>query len=247
MKIPFDSPEARTINEKIFETIYYGSMETSMELSKKRDSGLNEIKSLMGKDELDETEQSRLAELKKKFKYIDREFNRDKYIGSYSSFEGSPASKGQFQFDLWDAKPSEEMEPKWNKLKKDVQKWGIRNSLLLAPMPTASTSQILGNNECIEPFNSAIYVRRVLAGEFIVINKYLISDLIEANIWNSDLKNKIIANNGSVQNITEIPDDIKRIYKNIWEIGNKAIIDMSADRGKYICQSQSLNLFMAEP
>lgn len=247
MKIPFDSPEARTINEKIFETIYYGSMETSMELSKKRDSGLNEIKSLMGKAKLDETEQSRLTELKKKFKYIDREFNRDKYIGSYSSFEGSPASKGQFQFDLWEEKPSEEMEPKWNKLKKDVQKWGLRNSLLMAPMPTASTSQILGNNECIEPFNSAIYLRRVLAGEFIVINKYLISDLIEANIWNSDLKNKIIANNGSVQNIAEIPDDIKRIYKNIWEIGNKAIIDMSADRGKYICQSQSLNLFMAEP
>lgn len=222
-------------------------METSMELSKKRDTGLNEIKSLMEKENLDETEQSRLTELTRKFKYTDREINRDKYIGSYSSFEDSPASKGQFQFDLWGSKPSDDMVQKWNKLKKDVQKWGIRNSLLLAPIPTASTSQILGNNECIEPFNYAIYLRRVLAGEFIVINKYLISDLIEANIWNSDLKNKIIANNGSVQNIAEIPDDIKRIYKNIWEIGNKAIIDMSADRGKYICQSQSLNLFMAEP
>jgi len=222
-------------------------METSMELSKKRDTGLNEIKSLMEKEKLDETEQSRLTELTRKFKYTDREINRDKYIGSYSSFEDSPASKGQFQFDLWGSKPSDDMVQKWNKLKKDVQKWGIRNSLLLAPIPTASTSQILGNNECIEPFNYAIYLRRVLAGEFIVINKYLISDLIERNIWNSDLKNKIIANNGSVQNIDEIPDDIKKIYKNICEIGNKALIDMSSDRGKYICQSQSLNLFMAEP
>ena len=222
-------------------------METSMELSKKRDTGLNEIKSLMEKENLDETEQSRLTELTRKFKYTDREINRDKYIGSYSSFEDSPASKGQFQFDLWGSKPSDDMVQKWNKLKKDVQKWGIRNSLLLAPIPTASTSQILGNNECIEPFNYAIYLRRVLAGEFIVINKYLISDLIERNIWNSDLKNKIIANNGSVQNIDEIPDDIKKIYKNICEIGNKALIDMSSDRGKYICQSQSLNLFMAEP
>ena len=222
-------------------------METSMELSKKRDTGLNEIKSLMEKENLDETEQSRLTELTRKFKYTDREINRDKYIGSYSSFEDSPASKGQFQFDLWGATPSDDMLQKWNKLKKDVQKWGIRNSLLMAPMPTASTSQILGNNECIEPFNYAIYLRRVLAGEFIVINKYLISDLIERNIWNSDLKNKIIANNGSVQNIDEIPDDIKKNYKNICEIGNKALIDMSADRGKYICQSQSLNLFMAEP
>jgi len=218
-----------------------------MELSKKRDTGLNEIKSLMEKEKLDETEQSRLTELTRKFKYTDREINRDKYIGSYSSFEDSPASKGQFQFDLWGSKPSDDMVQKWNKLKKDVQKWGIRNSLLLAPIPTASTSQILGNNECIEPFNYAIYLRRVLAGEFIVINKYLISDLIERNIWNSDLKNKIIANNGSVQNIDEIPDDIKKIYKNICEIGNKALIDMSSDRGKYICQSQSLNLFMAEP
>ena len=138
MKIPFDSPEARTINEKIFETIYYGAMETSMELSKKRDTGLNEIKTLMEKENLDETEQSRLTELTRKFKYTDKEINRDKYIGSYSSFEGSPASKGQFQFDLWGSKPSDDMVQKWNKLKKDVQKWGIRIVycwLLCQPLP----------------------------------------------------------------------------------------------------------------
>jgi len=257
LKIPFDSPEARFINEKIFEMIYYSSMETSMEMSKKRDMGLNELKTLQTKllktennllePKLTDDETARLEILNSKFRYTDEEINRTKYIGSYSTFDGSPASQGLFQFDLWGESPSEEMTPKWNKLKKDVQKWGIRNSLLVAPMPTASTSQILGNNECIEPFNSAIYLRRVLAGEFIVINKYLIADLIELKIWTPDIKNQIIANNGSVQTIDEIPDNIKQIYKNVWEIGNKALIDMAADRGKYICQSQSLNLFMAEP
>ena len=250
LKIPFDSDEAKVINEKIFEMIYYSAMETSMELSKKRDSALNEIKSLLEKkdnDEWDVEDQHKLTILENKFKYTSKEIEREKYLGSYATFENSPASHGLFQFDLWDSNPSDSMLSKWNKLKKDVKKWGLRNSLLMAPMPTASTSQILGNNECIEPFNAAIYLRRVLAGEYIVINKYLIKDLIDKKIWNADIKNKILANNGSIQQIDEIPDDIKSIYKTIWEIGNKTLIDMAADRGKYICQSQSLNLFLDKP
>ena len=128
-----------------------------------------------------------------------------------------------------------------------MKKYGVRNSLLLAPMPTASTAQILGNNEAFEPFTSNIYLRRTLAGEFVVINKHLIKDMIDRNIWNINIKNEIIRNNGSVQNIKEIPDDVKKIYKTVWEISNKVLIDMAADRGKFICQSQSLNLFMESP
>ena len=251
LKIPFNSEEAKQINEKIFETIYYGAMETSMELSKGREAPLIELKKLLevkeSNREFTDEELERYISITKKYNYTEKEINRDKYIGSYATFDNSPASKGQFQFDLWNASPSTEMLPKWNKLKKDVQKWGIRNSLLVAPMPTASTSQILGNNECIEPFNAAIYLRRVLAGEFIVINKYLIQDLIELKLWNKEIKNKIIMNNGSVQNIEEIPSSVKEIYKTVWELGNKILIDMAADRGKYICQSQSLNLFMEKP
>lgn len=251
LKIPFNSDEAKQINEKIFETIYYGAMETSMELSKGREAPLIELKNLLeikeSNREFTKEELERYISITKKYNYTEKEINRDKYIGSYATFDNSPASKGLFQFDLWDSSPSKEMLPKWNKLKKDVQKWGIRNSLLVAPMPTASTSQILGNNECIEPFNAAIYLRRVLAGEFIVINKYLIQDLIELKLWNKEIKNKIIANNGSVQNIEEIPSNVKEIYKTVWELGNKILIDMAADRGKYICQSQSLNLFMEKP
>ena len=135
----------------------------------------------------------------------------------------------------------------WDGLKRNIKEYGVRNSLLLAPMPTASTSQILGNNECIEPYTNNIYIRRTLAGEFVVINKHLIKDLLELGIYNESLKNEIIRNNGSVQNIEVIPDNIKAIYKTVWEIGNKALINMAATRGKYICQSQSLNLFMDVP
>ena len=177
----------------------------------------------------------------------DVDLNRTEFMGTYSTYEGSPMSQGLFQFDLWGVKPSKEMESKWNKLRKDVKKYGMRNSLLMALMPTASTSQILGNNECFEPFTSNIYIRRTLAGEFIVINKYLVKDLIELGIWNVGLKNKIIQHNGSVQNIDEIPKHIKEVYKTVWEVGNRALIDMSADRGAYVDQSQSLNLFMDKP
>lgn len=162
--------------------------------------------------------------------------------GAYETFKGSPLSEGKFQFDLWNVKPSEMHD--WDKLRKEVKKYGVRNSLLLAPMPTASTSQILGNNECFEPYTSNVYLRRVLSGEFAIVNKHLLKDLIEAGIWNEDMKYKLIASNGSVQNIPGIPDELKAIYKTAWEISQKSIIDMSADRGAFICQSQSLNIFM---
>jgi ribonucleoside-diphosphate reductase alpha subunit len=165
--------------------------------------------------------------------------------GAYSSFEGSPASKGILQFDMWGVKPSSELD--WDKLKKNIVKHGLRNSLLVAPMPTASTSQILGYNECFEPFTTNIYTRRTLAGEFIVINKYLLKELLDLGIWNEELKQQIVAHNGSIQNISDISDSIKPRYKTSWELSQKILIDMAADRGAFICQSQSLNLFVADP
>jgi ribonucleoside-diphosphate reductase alpha subunit len=249
LKMPFDSIEARALNEKIAETIYYSAVETSIELSKKREVKMNKLKELMVEHKngslSDTSEMDLLRE--SLCNPLDEELNRDKYLGSYSSFIGSPANKGKLQYDLWGEEPSVEMKPRWNKVKKDLHKYGMRNSLLIAPMPTASTSQILGNNECFEPFTSNIYIRRTLAGEFIMINKHLIRDLLALGLWNTELKNTIIKENGSVQNIPYIPDNIKEIYKTVWEVGNKTLIDMSADRGKYICQSQSLNLFMADP
>jgi len=165
-----------------------------------------------------------------------------KVDGTYESYEGSPVSQGIFQYDMWNITPSDRWE--WDVLKEEVAKYGVRNSLLLAPMPTASTSQILGNNECFEPYTSNIYTRRVLSGEFIVVNKHLLRDLNKLGIWNDDLKNKIMAANGSIQDIPEIPDNLKELYKTVWEIKQEAVLDMAADRGAYICQSQSLNLFM---
>jgi ribonucleoside-diphosphate reductase alpha chain len=167
-----------------------------------------------------------------------------KIDGPYETFAGSPVSKGIFQFDMWGVTPSGRWE--WDILKEEVKKHGVRNSLLLAPMPTASTSQILGNNECFEPYTSNIYTRRVLSGEFVVVNKHLLKDLVKLGIWNDNLKNKIIAANGSVQDIPEIPENIKAIYKTVWEIKQRTIIDMAAERGAYICQSQSLNLFIQD-
>ena len=165
--------------------------------------------------------------------------------GPYESFEGSPVSKGIFQFDMWGIEPSDRWD--WTLLKEEVKKYGVSNSLLLAPMPTASTSQIFGNNECFEPYTSNIYTRRVLSGEFIVVNKHLLKDLIELGLWNNDMKNRIIAANGSIRDINEIPAEIKELYKTVWEIRQRTIIDMAADRGAFICQSQSLNLFMEQP
>jgi len=176
--------------------------------------------------------------------------------GAYETFEGSPASNGILQFDMWGVDPMADSYPApkyrnkrydWNELKTKIQKYGLRNSLLLAPMPTASTSQILGNNECFEPITSNIYTRRTLAGEFIMVNRYLIRDLIALGLWNERVKTNIIANQGSVQYIDGLPDDLKLKYKTVWEMPMRHIIDMAADRGAFICQSQSMNLWVEEP
>jgi len=166
--------------------------------------------------------------------------------GAYETFQGSPLSKGEFQFDLWKVKPDSGRWD-WENLRLDVMNHGVRNSLLVAPMPTASTSQILGNNECFEPYTSNIYTRRVLSGEFIIVNKHLLRDLVNRGLWDNNMKDKIITANGSIQDIAEIPQELKDLYKTVWEIKMRDIIDMAADRGAYICQSQSLNLFINSP
>jgi ribonucleoside-diphosphate reductase alpha subunit len=218
LRVPWESEKAAELNQLIFEHIYFAAVESSCEI----------------------------AEVE----------------GPYSTFDGSPMSQGIFQYDMWNITPltanqgriqwtnlSEEKDQTlpWEELKERVKKHGVRNSLLLAPMPTASTSQILGFNECIEPFTSNIYTRRTLAGEFIVINKYLMADLKKLDLWNEMMKQQIIARNGSVQGIDLIPESIQRLYKTSWEVKQKTLIDMAAARGAFICQSQSLNLFVADP
>ncbi|MEM7572353.1 MAG: ribonucleoside-diphosphate reductase subunit alpha [Bacteroidota bacterium] len=164
--------------------------------------------------------------------------------GAYETYEGSPASEGQLQFDLWGVKPSDRWD--WAGLKKNIKKHGLRNSLLVAPMPTASTSQILGNNECFEPYSSNLYTRRTLSGEFIVVNKHLLHDLVGLGLWDNDMRNRLMAANGSIQDFEDVPQHLRDLYKTVWEISQKVIIDMSADRGAYICQSQSMNLFVKD-
>ena len=179
------------------------------------------------------------------FAAITASLEEAKVDGPYESYEGSPISKGKFQHNLWNIK-DEELSGRWDwgKLRKEVKKHGVRNSLLVAPMPTASTSQILGNNEAFEPYTSNIYTRRVLSGEFIVVNKHLLEDLVELGLWNDDLKEEIMRANGSIQDVDVIPQDLKELYKTVWELSMKDIIDMSRHRGYFIDQSQSLNLFM---
>jgi ribonucleotide reductase alpha subunit len=164
--------------------------------------------------------------------------------GRYETFTGSPASEGLLQFDLWGVTPSNVFD--WNIIKENIKKYGLRNSLLIAPMPTASTSQIMGNNECFEPYTTNIYLRRTLAGEFVMVNKHLIRDLQAIGKWSPDIKTEIVRNGGSVQSL-DIPDKLKAVYRTVWEIPQKSLIDMSADRGPYIDQSQSLNIFMEDP
>ena len=201
LRIPFESPEARELNKQIFETIYHGALEASMEIAKEQ--------------------------------------------GPYETYEGSPVSQGILQYDMWNVVPSDLWD--WNILKQQIKQYGVRNSLLVAPMPTASTSQILGNNECFEPYTSNIYQRRVLAGEFQVVNPWLLKDLVDLGLWSDSMKNRIIAENGSIQNIPNIPDDIKELYKTVWEISQRTIVQMAAERGAFIDQSQSLNIHMREP
>lgn len=166
--------------------------------------------------------------------------------GPYESFPGSPLSQGKFQFDLWEKKPASTRYD-WDALRQNVMKYGARNSLLVAPMPTASTSQILGNNESFEPYTSNVYTRRVLAGEFICVNPHLVKDLISIGMWTSDVKNQLVAHNGSVQNINGVPQEIKDLYKTVWEIPQKSLLQLAIARGPYICQSQSTNLYLPEP
>ena len=198
---------------------------------------------------------SELDNIRKRINPIPEELNREKYLGSYSSFEGSPLQQGKFQFDLWGYNPivDESRDCRraarcdWISLMEDIQQYGVRNSLTLAPMPTASTAQILGNYECFEPVISNIYTRRVLAGEYTVLNDYMVRDIELLGKWTSEMKEKIIVGDGSIQHINEIPNFIKERYKTSWEIKQKNIINMAIDRGRFICQSQSLNLFMESP
>jgi len=234
LKHPFESKEAANINNYIFETIYHGAVEASMELSKKR---FNIINKILAK-EIDEDINNYINE------YEIKNIN-SKYCGAYSTFEGSPISQGLFQFDLWDEKPSNRYD--WDSLRNDIKEYGIRNSLLVSPMPTASTSQIMGFNESFEPITNNIFQRKTLSGEFIVINKYLIKDLIDMGLWNKEMRDTIILHEGSIQNIPNINATMKELYKTSWEIKQRVIIDMSAERGKYICQTQSLNIFIEEP
>lgn len=237
MRIAFDSPEAAELNKKIFETIYHGALTASMNIAKKR----AELR-----DEYDATtNEDRREEIRKHLHLTEEEAALTEWRGAYATFKGSPAQEGQLQFDLWETRPYGMWE--WDQLKEDIKRFGLRNSLLLAPMPTASTSQILGFNESFEPFTSNIYQRRTLAGEFTVVNKYLIRDLINLGLWSVDMKNRILLGNGSIQHIQEIPQSIRDLYKTAWELKQRVLIDQSADRGIYICQSQSLNLFVEDP
>uniref|UniRef100_A0A6C0KRD9 ribonucleoside-diphosphate reductase n=1 Tax=viral metagenome TaxID=1070528 RepID=A0A6C0KRD9_9ZZZZ len=272
MDLAFISDEAKEINIKIFETIYYAALEKSMLLSKQRLGYMRFLKEqyylnnwtfISDDDECREyniynvsdasihiaIENDKLIEkalacvkpVKAEIDNLDSEF-----LGAYSSFKGSPASYGELQFDLWNVTPSSGRYD-WAVLKENIMTYGIRNSLLVAPMPTASTSQILGNNECFEPITSNIYSRKTLAGDFVLVNKYLVEDLLKLGLWNEDLKNSIIANKGSVSHIQNLVPHLKEKYKTVWELPMKEIINMSRDRGAYICQSQSLNLWIEDP
>ena len=256
MNIPFQSGMAKEVNKKIFETIYYGALCSSSSISQDRMSKINNITALYKEGkfkfkndsphcrEYINVENRDIENILNKILPIKKELEQT-HSGSYSSFHGSPMSKGKFQFDLWGVEPSNRYD--WSKLRKDICSFGLRNSLLIAPMPTASTSQILGNNECFEPFTSNIYVRRTLAGEFVIINKYLMRELLDLGLWDVEIKNEIIKDRGSIQNIKCIPKVLKERFKIVWEMSMKHILEMASDRGKYICQSQSMNLWMENP
>jgi ribonucleoside-diphosphate reductase alpha chain len=240
LRLPFDSENAAKLNREIFATIYYSALEESHNIAKN-------IAEVYKQNPVDIYDKMNVWDKNILKKRIEKQNN---WLGAYSTFEDSPISQGIFQFDMWEVNPIQSAGNylfDWEGLRNKITKDGIRNSLLVAPMPTASTSQILGYNECFEPITSNIYVRRVLAGEFIVINNYLIHDLQKIGLWNKELKDKIIVNNGSIQHITQIPKDLRDLYKTSWDISMKNIIDQSADRGAYICQTQSLNLFIAKP
>lgn len=241
MNLAFTSDEAQQLNKDIFETIYHAAVETSNEIAISRYNIVNEKR--YTKTVVDTSVYEIFNDFEKEMWSLMDE--KKTIVGSYSTFEGSPMSKGVFQFDMWNVTPSSRYN--WEELRTSVMTYGIRNSLLMAPMPTASTSQILGNNECIEPITSNIYSRRTMAGEFVLANKYLMKDLMDLELWNEKIKNNIIANNGSIQQIPMVPEHIREKYKTVWELPMRKLIDMAADRGAYICQSQSLNLWLEDP
>lgn len=275
MRIPFDSDEAQEVNKQIFETIYHAALEESCDIAQERREDVeflmtaleNSVIYIRGDPDYEST-----ADYPHERDWVindDHVLDDDYYTqlriclertaptfaelaqlpryccGAYSSFDGSPTSQGQLQFDLWNVQPSQQYE--WEVLRQRIRTSGMRNSLLVAPMPTASTSQILGNVEAFEPMTNNIFSRRTKAGEFIIVNKYLIKDLVDKNLWSLDLKDNIIKNNGSVQQIVDLPDELKRIYKTAWEVPMRRVIDMAADRGAFIDQSQSLNLWVEDP
>jgi ribonucleotide reductase alpha subunit len=248
-RVAFDSPEAAELNRQIFATMYYASCERSNEIAMSFAEQVREsVETNVTYDTTDELQPIH----PRNREWVEKGV---KYAGSYSTFEGSPMSQGRFQFDMWKREPLYvvgkdtpfEMQLDWDSLRARVMDYGLRNSLLLAPMPTASTSQILGNNECIEPFTSNIYSRGTLAGQFVVLNKYLMQDLQAIGLWNNDLKDVVILHNGSIQKITSIPEVIRGTYKIAWDLSMKSLIEQAADRGIYICQSQSLNLWVEDP
>ena len=268
MNVAYLSKEAKEINKKIFETIYHAALEMSNEIAISRKTSMLTLRKMFDSNHLqfvnpnkphssyivsnfnnneNFTLHATHNDMLQTYKPIYREIANlpNNYMGAYSSFPGSPASEGILQFDMWNVKPSDRYD--WEALKTSICHHGIRNSLLLAPMPTASTSQILGNNEAFEPITSNVYSRRVLAGDYLRINKYLQTDLINLGLWNEDIKNNIIANRGSVQQIEGLSDELKNKYKIVWEMPMKHLIDMAADRGAFIDQSQSLNLWIEDP
>ena len=269
MKIPFHSEKAIKLNKDIFETIYHAALEKSNELATERITDMTLIKNIVDEIGMNKfIEHDKPHELIKGIsstgvintetlailnnmiidnRPIKDELDRlsDDHLGAYATFNGSPASEGILQFDMWDVVPSDRYD--WLGLKGKIVKTGLRNSLLLAPMPTASTSQILGNNECFEPFTSNIYVRRTIAGEFVLVNKHLMKELAFLNLWTEEVKNQIIVDKGSIQKIKKIPKILRDRFKIVWEIPMKHILNMARDRGAFIDQSQSTNLWMENP
>ena len=256
---PFESEEARELNKAIFETMYHAAVTTSCAMSKERTADMQELHNRYENGNVAFDEQRKYSvdgcadhkavryQLERLLPVVE-EFDAIKNggkAGAYSSFAGSPASNGELQFDMWGVTPSDRYN--WDLVRSEIKEHGLRNSLLLAPMPTASTSQILGNNECFEPFTSNIYSRRTIAGDYVVVNKHLMRELESLGIWSQEVKDMIVRNKGSVQDISGIPDDIKEKYKIVWEIPMRSLIDMAADRGAFICQSQSMNLWLEDP
>ena len=259
MRIPYDSDKTVELNSRIMETIYIASMTASNDMAKNRVEGMKKlidsgIKFTEYYDSDYIIDDSDLNTIYHKLKPNLCELSKDSNlttIGAYSTFEGSPYSKGMFQFDLWEQYGENKIKlyfkEKWDELRKNVIKYGTRNSLLTALMPTASTSQILGNNECFEFFTNNIYTRRTHAGNFVLVNKYLVDDMLKIGMWNKDIKDKIIANNGSIQTFEELPNEFKEIYKTMWEIKQIWVLKGAAARGPFVDQTQSMNIFMAEP